>query len=131
MSDNTNISSEVLRQRTKLFAIEIVKLISLFPKNTASFVIGNQLCKSGTSIAANYRAATRARSDAEFYSKICICVEESDETVFWLEIIEESGLTQNVDLSFLKKEANEILSILASTKKTLKAKQQSKQDNTK
>ncbi|MEI6823453.1 MAG: four helix bundle protein [Bacteroidota bacterium] len=124
MSDNTNISSEVLRQRTKLFAIEIVKLISLFPKNTASFVIGNQLCKSGTSIAANYRAATRARSDAEFYSKICICVEESDETVFWLEIIEESGLTQNVDLSFLKKEANEILSILASTKKTLKAKQQ-------
>jgi len=131
MSDNTNISSEVLRQRTKLFAIEIVKLISLFPKNTASFVIGNQLCKSGTSVAANYRAATRARSDAEFYSKICICVEESDETVFWLEIIEESGLTQNVDLSFLKKEANELLSILASTKKTLKAKQQSKQDNTK
>jgi len=124
MSDNTNISSEVLRQRTKLFAIEIVKLISLFPKNTASFVIGNQLCKSGTSVAANYRAATRARSDAEFYSKICICVEESDETVFWLEIIEESGLTQNVDLSFLKKEANELLSILASTKKTLKAKQQ-------
>ena len=124
MSDNTNISSEVLRQRTKLFAIEIVKLISLFPKNTASFVIGNQLCKSGTSVAANYRAATRARSDAEFYSKICICVEEADETVFWLEIIEESGLTQNVDLSFLKKEANEILSILASTKKTLKAKQQ-------
>lgn len=124
MSDNTNISSEVLRQRTKFFAIEIVKLISLFPKNTASFVIGNQICKSGTSVAANYRAATRARSDAEFYSKICICVEESDETVFWLEIIEESGLTQNVDLSFLKKEANEILSILASTKKTLKAKQQ-------
>ena len=124
MSDNTNISSEVLRQRTKVFAIEIVKLISSFPKNTASFVIGNQICKSGTSVAANYRAATRGRSDAEFYSKICICVEEADETVFWLEIIEETGLTQNVDLSFLKKEANELLSILASTKKTLKAKQQ-------
>ena len=124
MSDSTNISSEVLRQRTKVFAIEIVKLISSFPKNTASFVIGNQICKSGTSVAANYRAATRGRSDAEFYSKICICVEEADETVFWLEIIEETGLTQNVDLSFLKKEANELLSILASTKKTLKAKQQ-------
>ena len=124
MSDNTNISSEVLRQRTKVFAIEIVKLISSFPKNTASFVIGNQICKSGTSVAANYRAATRGRSDAEFYSKICICVEEADETVFWLEIIEETGLTQNYDLGFLKKEANELLSILASTKKTLKAKQQ-------
>ncbi len=124
MSNSTNIRSEVLRQRTKVFAIEIVKLISSFPKNTASFVIGNQICKSGTSVAANYRAATRGRSDAEFYSKICICVEEADETVFWLEIIEESGLTQNVDLSFLKKEANELLSILASTKKTLKAKQQ-------
>ena len=130
MSDNTNISSEVLRQRTKVFAIEIVKLISSFPKNTASFVIGNQICKSGTSVAANYRAATRGRSDAEFYSKICICVEEADETVFWLEIIEETGLTQNYDLGFLKKEANELLSILASTKKTLKAKQQSKPNNT-
>ncbi|NVN94228.1 MAG: four helix bundle protein [Bacteroidetes bacterium] len=126
MSNSKNINSEVLRQRTKLFAIEIVRLISSFPKNTASFVVGNQLCKSGTSLAANYRAATRARSDAEFYSKICICVEEADETVFWLEIIDETGLTQNIDIEILKNEATEILSILASTKKTLKLKQQSK-----
>lgn len=127
MGNDTNIiNSEILRQRTKKFAIEIVKLISFFPKNTASFVVGNQLCKSGTSVAANYRAATRARSDAEFYSKICICVEEADETVFWLEIIEETGLVQNTNIEFIKNEANEILSILASSKKTLKLKQQQK-----
>jgi four helix bundle protein len=124
ISNNNPISSEILRQRTKKFAVEIIKLVSLFPRNTSGFVVGNQLCKSGTSVAANYRAATRARSDAEFYAKICICVEEADETVFWLEIVEETDLIQKTNIEFLRKEAIEILAILATTKKTLKLKQQ-------
>ena len=124
MNNDQSINSEILRQRTKKFAVEIIKLVSLFPRNTAGFVVGNQLCKSGTSVAANYRAATRSRSNAEFYAKICICVEEADETVFWLEISEESDLIQKTNIEFLKKESIEILSILASTKKTLKLKQQ-------
>ncbi|MEI6694867.1 MAG: four helix bundle protein [Bacteroidota bacterium] len=126
MNSDNCINSEILRQRTKIFAVEIIKFVSFFSRNTASFVVGNQLCKSGTSIAANYRAATRARSDAEFYAKICICIEEADETVFWLEIVEETNLIQKPNVEFLRKEAIEILAILAATKKTLKLKQQKK-----
>ncbi len=123
MSNDNSINSDILKSRTKKLAIEIVKLIDLLPRSTAGFVIGKQLCKSGTSVAANYRAACRARSSAEFFSKICICVEEADETVFWLEIIEDTNLVSIDKFEFVKKESFEILSILASTRKSLKQKQ--------
>jgi four helix bundle protein len=83
---------EILRERTKQFAIQIVRLVRIFPKNEEARIIGRQLMRSSTSVAANYRAVCRARSKAEFIAKICIVVEEADETVFWLEMITELNI---------------------------------------
>ena len=81
------ITSEELRQRTKAFALRIIKLSESMPKSQASYVIAKQVLRSGTSVAANYRAVCRARSRAEFISKLGVVVEEIDETLFWLELI--------------------------------------------
>ncbi len=81
-------------------------------------VIGRQLLRSATSVAANYRAAGRARSKAEFYSKLCIVVEEADEVVFWLEIIQESKMSDSQELILLRKEALELLYIFSASRKT-------------
>ena len=78
-----------MKKRTKDFAKEIVKLCRILPDNREGRLIGNQIFRSGTSIAANYRAACRARSIAEFISKLSIVEEEADETLFWLEMIKE------------------------------------------
>ena len=83
--------SEELKARTKAFAIRIVKLFRSLPKTEEARVIGRQLMRSATSVAANYRAVCRARSKAEFIAKIGVVVEEADETVFWLEMIIDTG----------------------------------------
>src|SRR5580692_2300241 len=83
---------EVLRLRTKEFALRILKLVRALPNNQESWVLSKQLLQSGTSVGANYRAVCRARSKAEFVAKLGIVLEEADETVFWLELITESGL---------------------------------------
>ena len=112
--------SEQLKKRTKTFALQIVKLCQSIPYNTVNSVLIKQLTKSGTSVAANYRAATRGRSDAEFFSKICIVVEEADESVFWLELFEEAKLLDNTTARNYLQEAEEILKIMVSIKnKTL------------
>ncbi len=80
-----------LKDRTKKFALEIIKLVSELPKNTAGFELGKQLTRSGTSVGANYRSQ-RGRSRAEFIPKLSIAPEEADESVFWLELILEAGL---------------------------------------
>jgi len=84
--------SEVLRKRTKAFAIRIVNLFKSLPRTEEARVIGKQLLRSGTSVAANYRAVCRSRSKAEFVAKIGIVVEEADETVFWLELLSDVGV---------------------------------------
>jgi len=84
-------SPEQMRARTKQFAIRVVRLFRALPKTREAMVMGNQLLRSGTSVAANYRAACRARSKAEFISKMGTVVEEADETVFWLELLIETG----------------------------------------
>ncbi len=81
-----------LKNRTKDIAIRVINLQTKMPDNQASWVIGKQIIRSATSVAANYRAATRARSGKEFYSKLSIVIEETDETMFWLEIINEAGI---------------------------------------
>jgi four helix bundle protein len=106
---------EIFKLRTKKFAVDLIKFCRQIPRNDEGFIVKKQLIRSVTSVAANYRAACRGRSNAEFYSKICICVEEADETVFWLEILEEAEIL-TVSLDEYKKEANEILAILAKTK---------------
>ncbi len=83
------------RNRTKTFAIFVIKFSRLLPKSREVNIICNQLIRSSTSIASNYRAACRARSAKEFYAKLCIVVEEADESVFWLELLSELKLGEN------------------------------------
>jgi four helix bundle protein len=109
---------EILRDRTKQFAIGIVRLARIFPSNEESRIIGKQLMRSATSVAANYRAVCRARSKAEFIAKIGIVVEEADETVFWLELITDLNLLSTVKTSELLKEANELLAIFSASNQT-------------
>jgi len=114
------MDAEELKKRTKKFALRIIKLVNFLPNNTAGRTIGGQIFWSGTSVASNYRAARRARSKAEFISKLGIVEEEIDETIFWLEIIIESGLVEEGLVSSLLKEANEICAIVVKSKKTAK-----------
>ena len=109
-----------LEQRTKLFAISVVKFSALLPNTPESRVIRNQLTKSGTSIGANYREANRGRSKADFSNKIKICESEASETVYWLEIIEELRFLPEDNLKPLLVEANELLAIFTSIGKNLK-----------
>lgn len=112
-----NDFAEWFKKRTKQHAIDVIKFLDTIPNTPAMRVIRFQLIKSVTSVAANYRAVCRARSDNEFYAKICIVVEETDETVFWLEMIESLELGNQNQLKYLLKEGNEILAIAASSKK--------------
>ena len=96
-----------LKRRTKAFALRILKLVDALPKTTAGRALASQIVRSGTSVAANYRAACRARSTADFIAKMGIVEEESDETLFWLELLEESELVSATKLAPIKQEANE------------------------
>ena len=107
-----------LKNRTKAFAIRIIKLCRKLPDTTESRIIGKQILRSGTSIAANYRAACRARSDNEFVSKLNIVIEETDETMFWLEIISETGIIAADLLKDLYSENEEILKIMVASRLT-------------
>jgi len=107
-------------ERTKFFTIQLVRTLDLDETNEATRVIIRQILRSGSSISANFRAASRARSKAEYYSKICIVVEECDETLFWLEILIEAGLILKDKLIPLQTETTELLKIFSSTRKTLR-----------
>lgn len=114
---------EIIKKRTKQIGIEIILLINQFPNSIAIRAISNQIIRSDTSIGANYRAACRAKSTADFINKLKIVEEETDETIYWLEIVEESNLFTSPKISELKVELNEILSIVVSSIKTLRNKQ--------
>ncbi len=104
-----------MKDRTKKFAKRIIFLCRKLPKNREGYLIGNQIFRSGTSVASNYRAACRGRSKAEFIAKMGIVEEEADETLFWLEIIEEVEIFDRDLISPLKRECHEILSIVVSS----------------
>lgn len=110
---------EKMKARTKKFALDIIAFCSDLPKETINYRLGDQLLRSGTSVGANYRASCRARSQAEFYSKISIVIEEGDESGFWLELFIESGRKNTEEAHRLLTEANEITSIMAKARKTL------------
>ena len=112
--------AETMKLRTKQFAIRIVGVARTLPRTREGDVIGRQLLRSGTAVAANYRAVCRARSHAEFISKISIVVEEADETVFWLELLADTEIIPAQKLSLLMKEANELLAICAASLRTAK-----------
>ena len=111
-----------LRERTKRFALRILKLCDALPKTDGARAIGRQLLRSGTSVASNYRAAGRARSRAEFTAKMGVVVEEADETIFWLELLIDSGMIAKARLGDLVAEANELLCIFVASQKTARRK---------
>ena len=112
------MTEDDLKKRTKLFALRILKLVAALPKTLAGRTIGGQLARSGTSVAANYRAACRARSKAEFISRLGVVEEEADESALWLELIREGELMKNVLVEPSWIEADEIVAIMTSSRKS-------------
>lgn len=112
------MTKEELKLRTKQFALKVIKLTDELPDTKAGRTIGNQLMRAGTSVAANYRAACRARSNADFISKITVVEEESDETLFWLELITELTLLKKEKLLDIIREADELTAIFTASGKT-------------
>jgi four helix bundle protein len=117
--DNKDFGKQ-LENRTKKFAISVIRLSASLPSSPEGKAIRNQFTKSGTSIGANYREANRARSKADFSNKIKICESESSETAYWLEIISELGWNENANTDELINEADELLAIFTKVGKTLK-----------
>jgi len=109
-----------LKSRTKAFAIRIVRLYRSLPHSTDAQVLGKQLLRSGTSVAANYRAACRSRSKAEFISKMSVVLEEADESAFWLELIVETGTLGADRTQGLLKETGELAAIFGASIRTAK-----------
>jgi len=109
------MKSDALKDRTKKFALRIITLVGALPKTTSGRAVANQLVRSGTSVGANYRAACRARSRAEFIARIGTVEEEADETAFWLELIIDGKLLPEPRIRSLLDEANEIIAIMASS----------------
>ncbi|HVS94814.1 MAG TPA: four helix bundle protein [Mucilaginibacter sp.] len=109
-----------LKARTKNFALNIIKLVKSMPEDRIGRVLANQILRSGTSVGANYRSACKARSKADFISKITVVEEEADETSFWLELIMESETLNNDLTKMLHKESNELTAIFTSSGKTAK-----------
>ncbi len=105
---------EELKKRSKEFALRVMKLADSLPAKPSARAIASQIVRSGTSVAANYRAAQRARSKAEFIAKVGISLEEADETSFWLELLQESGLIPADRLADLHREAEELTAIFYS-----------------
>ncbi len=104
--ENPHLSKpELLRNRTKAFALRVIRLTQSLGRTNEAYVLGKQVLRSGTSVAANYRAVCRARSKKEFTSKLGILVEEADETLFWLELLVESGLVRQEKIANLLQEA--------------------------
>jgi len=107
-----------LQDRTKQFALRVLKLMDALPHSAAGRAISSQLVRAATSVGANYRSACRARSRAEFAAKLGVAVEEADESLYWLELVRDSRLLPENKLSLLLKEANELTAILASGRKS-------------
>jgi|SRR6478672_3166853 len=117
---NTLNQAKHLQDRTKGFAVRIIKAFARLPKDEATRIIGRQFLRSGTSLAANYRSACRARSAADFISKISVVAEEADETLFWFELLVESELVDIKLTQPLMKECEELLKIFSASLTTAK-----------
>ena len=116
------MDKEELKKRTKEFALRVIRLVEALPRTQTSQVIGNQLLRSATSVAANYRAVCRARSPADFVHKLGIVEEEADESLFWLEMIVETELMPANRMQELLQEADELTAIFVASRKTAKGK---------
>ena len=111
--------NEAFRNRTKAAALRVIRLYQRLPRTGDAEILGKQLLRCATSVAANYRAACRGRSAAEFFAKISICIEEADETQLWLELLGEANIIAEEKLIGLKQEHLEIVSVLATSRKIM------------
>jgi four helix bundle protein len=114
-----------LKVRTKELALEIIRLYSSLPKTTEAQVLGRQLLKSGTSVGAHYYEAQRAKSNADFISKIEGALQELDETIYWMELLEASGIIATEKLNFINQESDELIAIFVSIVKAVKSRPKS------
>lgn len=113
------MNAEMLKSRTKAYSVAAIRFFASLPKTEENQVLGKQYLRASTSVAGNYRAACRGRSDKEFYAKICIVVEEADESLFWLELFTESDLVPYEKCKPLIQECQELVRIFSSTKRTM------------
>jgi four helix bundle protein len=114
------VKNDQMRDRTKQFALRIIRMYGQLPKRTDAEVLGKQVLRSGTSVAANYREACRARSDAELLAKLGLVEAELDETALWLELLVESGIVEAERMNDLLAEADELIRMTVAAIKTLK-----------
>jgi len=112
-----------LKRRTQAFAIDVIKFLESLPDTRTVRILSHQLLRSCTSVGANYRSACKAKSTADFVNKIVIVEEEADESIYWLELIEQTVPINHIKLSSLKKEADELTAIFTAIGKTAKANQ--------
>ncbi|MES2375785.1 MAG: four helix bundle protein [Bacteroidota bacterium] len=113
---------EMFKNRTKKFVVDNIKFYRTLPKTEEAKIIGRQLLRSSSSVGANYRAACRARSKAEFHSKLSTVVEEADESAFWMEVLIDAEVVSKSDLTYLLDDANQILKITSASRKTVSGK---------
>jgi four helix bundle protein len=118
----SQMNRDEMRQRTKRFALRIIRLCAALPNNRAGDVLGRQVLKSGTSIGANYREALRASSQRQFIAIIEIAIREAEETIYWLELLQESDLVKPHLLKDLADECDQLIAIFTATIKTAKTK---------
>ena len=113
------MTEQEMKQRTKAFALRVLKLVDSLPDSRSGRILAGQLGRSGTSVGANYRAACRSRSRAEMVSKLSIVEEEADESEFWMELVVDHGVMTAMHLAPLRKEASEIVAMMVASRKTL------------
>src|SRR6476659_4746931 len=121
MNESPKTERVDLRVRTKQFALRVIRLFGALPRRVETEVMGRQVLRSGTSVGANFREAHRARSDAEFVSKVGDCLKELEETCYWLELLVDSELVLAEKLSSLLEESNQLIAILTTITKKVKS----------
>ena len=115
-----SFTAESMKERTKQFAIHAIRLCRALPKSSESTIISRQLMRSATSVGANYRAVCRARSTADFISKLGVVLEEADESLFWIDLLVDTGITNAERIRALSIEANELVAIFVASLRTAK-----------
>jgi four helix bundle protein len=115
------MDEQTFKNRTKKFALEVVRLVESLPRNRVAEVLGRQLLRAGTSVGANYRAACRGKSTSDVVAKLSIVEEEADESIYWIELLVEASIVGPNSVDALKKEANELLAMTVASIKTLRS----------
>ena len=118
------MDEETFKQRTKGFALSVIRLVETLTRNRTAEVLGRQLLRAGTSVGANYRAACRGKSTSDVVAKLSIVEEEADESIYWIELLVEAGVVAPDSVGVTKKEANELLAMTVASIKTLRARRQ-------